>query len=431
MISGVKIPVICPFKFYPASADFDNGINFINTDNQESTSQDWAGVYSKFFAQIVPLYWHDLSYAIDFQIYATAAVYASITCELIDSDGDTVETLTKSSFFTYSSPADYQLRFYLATMSGIDTSAYYRLQISNGSGALYVSERIQFAEKADYNFPLEYSNFENDFACIFDNGASGTWSGKLMVPMRMFEPDSSDERETYTDDSGGMVTLRSNPMRKYNFETLPIPLWFGEKLRLIFSCSDIELNKLSINTEEVPAIDRVNETNLCVVSGKVTLNDYAGEYWQDEQINTITELLTGWTDTDSDVVLFNTTGKEITAMISDDDASQEVESNSISVTEDESYVVVIDLRDYNNGRVLASDPNILASYDFIPASAVQLETAEMTMTLDGDSYDIKRGVNVIHYVAGSTGSEQIVLQLDDTTGAITFAEIIPSMKKIT
>jgi hypothetical protein len=315
-------------------------------------------------------------------------------------------------------------------MAGIDTSAYYRLQISNGSGALYVSERIQFAEKAHYHFPLKFSNFENDFACIFDDGSSGTWSGKLMIPMRMFEPDASEERETYTDDSGGMVTLRSTPLRKYKFETLPIPLWFGEKIRLIFACSDIELNKLSVNVDEAPSIDRVNETNLCVVTGTVTFNDYAGEYWQDEQVDMLTELLTGWTDTDSDVVVFNTSGKEITAMLSDDDAGQEVESNNISLTVDEKYIIVIDLRDYNNGRVLASDPNILASFDFIPASAVQLQTAEMTLTIDSDSYDIKRGVNLIHYISGSTGSEQVVLELDDSTGAITFAEITASMKKI-
>lgn len=426
MISGVKIPVFCPYKFYPVTADFDNGINFNNTDNRKAIDQSWAGVWPQFFAQPVPYYWYDFTPGLDFQVYATAANYADVEAYIIDEDGNEIAQLTKEVFFNYTS--DRQLRFYLTNIYGI-TADYHRIKIEYDGTAIYYSELIEFGEYFNHCFPFEFSNFENDFGCIFDNGSGSTWTGKLLIPMRMFQPAPVDERETYMDDSGTIETLRSIPKRGYLMESLPVSAWMGEKIRLMFSCSEIVMNKLDINIEESPEIEPVSESNLVTVSGEVYLNDFAGEYWQDEQISTVTELLTSWTDTDSDVVVFETTGKEITAMITDDSASQEVESNTIAIVEDASYIITFDVKDYNRGRVLASDPYVLASMDFILASMTKINSDNIDITIDGDTYNLSKGLNIIHHVGNTTGNSQVIIE-PESGHDIIYLTISPSMKKI-
>ena len=235
MIAGVKIPVICPYKFYAADFDFNNGINFENVDNRESTAQEWKGLYPHTFYQAVPFFWNNLNPGLDFQVYATAAVYDDIEAYLYDTDDNLIQQFTKESFFNYDPPSgDRQLRFYIESILGVDVDKCFKIYIKNATSTLYYSENIKINQSFSNNHPLMYNNFENDFGIIFLNTGDTAWKGKIMVPMRMWEPSPSDERESYLDDSGKLVTLRSLPQRKYKFETLPIPTYFAEKIKLIF-----------------------------------------------------------------------------------------------------------------------------------------------------------------------------------------------------
>lgn len=429
MISGVKIPVLCPLKFHAAGVEFNNGVNFNNTDNRSLADQDWQGIYNVCYAHPVPYFWNDGSYGLDFQVYATAAEYANIKAYIIDKDGTEVKELSSESFYNYDPPSgDRQLRFYMDEVYGIDEDEFYRVKITNLTTAIYYSETIQFKEKFNHCFPVTYSNFENDFGSIFENVAGTNWKGKYLLPLRIMEPIPVDERETYIDDNGGLTTLRSLPRRGYKLETLPIPTWLSEILRLTFSCSEITVNKLSVNAEELPEAERITDSDLMPVTGELYLTDFTGNYWIDEKKNTVTELLTDWPSEDSSIEYFEHDGKNILAYFTDDDAgTHRVISNQMYVDIGDVLIINFDVRLYNDGIVSIDDERIQIDWDFIDIGKT-MTSSNVKITIDSVEYNLQMGMNVIFHTAQSVAPDLYLEPVDGHERL--FLEITPSVLKI-
>lgn len=400
MINGVSIPVLTPFKFYPASRTIDNGINFQNIDNTELREQDWEGVYPKNFMQPVPRFWHDLSPGIDFQVNleTSTLAFASFKASIIDLDGATVEALTTVDFFTISGTLK-KIRIYADSFPSVADGCYRIKLFEQGGDDIYYSEIINLADTHEDCYPFEFSNFENDFGLIFENASSVAWSGKMLIPLRLYEPLTEEEKEVYNNDVGELTTLRTIPKRVYQLTTYALPTWFAEKLKMTFGCSDLELNKVAVNTEAGLSIDTVNETDRVEVSGAIVLNDFTDEYIQEDALDSTTELITSWTD-DGNWDVFNSTGKDI------DLAQCTVFASALS----------------NNISVVSGTWYLL---DFETDSGDDLEDTELLV--DGDTFSMLPGRNVFLYQASSTGTINVTIE----TQANSDFECDCSMKKIT
>ena len=270
---------------------------------------------------------------------------------------------------------------------------------------MYYSEIIQLADSFDGCFPLEYSNFENDFGMIFLNGSSDTWRGKILIPFRMFKPMTTEERNVYQNDNGEMTTLRSVPRRLYEIESFPVATWYAEKIKLIFSCSALTLNKLSVNTED-SSIDIVSQSDLMEIKGEVQLNEFT-DFMQVDALDSTTELITGWTPVDFDA--FTASGKDIT----------NAETEGIDAVATSNTIAVVDGTDY------LIEFNITGNGD---ANSTPL------LTVDADNYDLnivigETNSTYVLYKATSTGN--ITLKITTIVTENTFFSAICSMKKIT
>lgn len=315
MINGVSIPVLTPFKFFPADLTTGDGVNFQNIDNTELSQQEWEGVYHNEFSQPVARFWNDLTAGIDFQIQLDTSVlaFANLRAAIIDLDGNIEQVLTTDDFFTITGTL-HQVVIVANELHMAD--GCYRIKLyENGGDDIYYSEVINIADTHEDCYPLEYSNFENDFGLIFDDGSSGTWRGKILIPLRMYEPVTEDEKEVYNNDVGELTTLRTIPKRIYNIETYPISTWFAEKLKLIFGYSDLILNKLVVNTDEIN-IEKIPETDKMELIGKVQLNEFTDYYLQDSAIDNFAELIVNpyWTASAGPPAwdIFTIDGKDIT-----------------------------------------------------------------------------------------------------------------------
>lgn len=375
MINGVSIPVLTPFKFYPADATIGDGINFQNVDNTKQSVQSWEGVYHNEFPQPVPLFWNDLTPGIDFQIQLDTSelAFANLRSAIIDLDGDVIQVLTTNDFFTITGT----IHQVVITADELHLEdGCYRIKIyENGGDDMYYSEVIDIADTHEDCYPLEYSNFENDFGLIFTNATSETWKGKMLIPLRMYEPLTEDEKEAYENDIGELTTLRTILKRIYNIETYPIPTWLSEKLKLIFGLSELTLNKLIVNTQDI-SIEKINETDKMELSGKIQLNDFTDYYLQEDQIESYTELIVNpfWTAAAGPPAWDN---------------------------------FAIDGKDITNGNYRYSTGTVTADSNVIPAaSGVLLISIDITGTItDGEldvptssgtnTYDLVEGNNVI------------------------------------
>jgi len=399
MISGISIPVLTPFKFYPASSETGDGVNFQNIDNTALPLQDWEGVYHSRFVQPVTRFWNDFSPGIDFQIITDGAqTYGDTTVTFEDLDSNVLFTLESENFFVKGT--DVIGRFYADKFIGINDGCY-KLVIRVQDNPVYNSEVFSLSDIHEDCYPLEYSNFENDFGLIFTNASAATWVGKMMFPLRMFKPTTEEEKEVYENDVNELTTLRSIPKRMYEVESFPVPTWFAEKVKMIFGCSDLQLNKLAVNTESGINIEVLSESDKMQITGNVQLNGFTDEYAQNDALDTVTELLTSWQDdgaTEGDWTQFTNDGNEITLGLYEDVGIAEAFSNNFNIVTDQKYLI-----------------------DITPTNEIE----DMEITLNSQTFDIELGRNVILFTSTASESDKIILNVK----ACDF-QALTSMKKI-
>lgn len=278
-MNDFKISPLCPIRFYNPGLSFNNATHFQNPDNRVSTAYNWEGVQPVPYHLPIPKEWPDGQPGIDFLITldgdsSVTAFYA----KLYDIDDAEYADLLIMEWSTVGTDDVYRVFLNGNSGSGV-AEGYYTIKIFNTAddSLLLESESILIASWFEDAVPFEYWNFENDFGLVFNNGYM-VWSGKIMVPIRMFDPSPTFEKEVYKNDPGVLTTLRVIPQRVFNYDSLPVPVHVAELFQLACSCSELYLDRIKINSEEMPEAEAIEGTNLKRITGKATLVEWNEHY---------------------------------------------------------------------------------------------------------------------------------------------------------
>jgi hypothetical protein len=263
-----------------------------NHDNRSADAKIWTGVYPHRFYQPILKVWpgsvgdgNELDFLIrtdqdDWALESKAAkIYQILTFDKygeLDTIAEIAE-LTPTDFFTYSN-GDHMMRFTASFASYGDGFYFIRIEDSGVAYDLYDSNIFQVMDTAELEecYPFAATNFENDFGVIWENTTPTVWYLKLFIPYRMYKPMPKMEKSTYVTDAGVNSTLRTTINRGYELETLPIPIWYAELLQIVTGLSDIYINNIQVHFEDMPTMEIISESNLCVLKGvcfEVAFND--------------------------------------------------------------------------------------------------------------------------------------------------------------
>lgn len=329
----IRQPLLSPIRFHDPSLEFDNETTFQNPDNRLSTGYDWENVKAVPYALPIPKQWPDGQPGIDFILntdngIGTIEFYA----HLYDEDDNYYKALYVDDW----EPLDsgYQFHIWLDGLSGTGIEdGYYTVKIFRTSDdeLLLESEALLIADWFIDAIPFEYLNFETDFGIAWDQGRRW-FTGRLMAPIRMFDPSPTFEKEMYRNDPGVLTTLRSVPQRVFNFDTHPLPVHIIELIQMAFSCSLLYLDRIQINAEDTPEAELYEGTNLKYLTGKATLVNFNDEFIrevvettrEDQSVdwnthNYVTAVITGNSIAVNDPVIGSTYLEVETAAISHSD----------------------------------------------------------------------------------------------------------------
>ena len=343
----VRQPVLSPIRFHDPSLEFDNETNFQNPDNRLSTGYDWEGVNEVPYHLPIPKQWPDYQPGIDFMMNQISGSSAPLFyAKLYDSDDNEYKDLYVNYWATLTVGSLYQFHVFLDGVSGSGIEdGYYTVKIFQISDdeLLLESEALLIAEWFIDTIPFEFWNFENDFG-IYWAEDSTKFTGRIMVPIRLFDPSPTFEKEQYKDDPGTLTTLRTVPQRVFNFDSHPIPVHLAELIQLGFGCSELYLDRIKINSEDVPEAEIYEGTNLKYLTGQATFIDFNDDYIR-EVVDTEQEDQSIDWDTDTyDVATI--TGNSIDVDTPSVVATFEsVVSDSITVAEDDLILVKLTLMD--------------------------------------------------------------------------------------
>lgn len=275
----IKIPVLTPIRLYNPNLSFGNNSTFQNPDNRVSTGYNWEAVNSMQYALPIPKQWADGQPGIDFLIQVESGNFYA---DLYDEDDAQVKSLYVQTWEVVGS--DTQYRIFLDGLSGSGIAdGYYTVKIFDNTddALLFESEALFVADWFDDMIPFEFWNFENDFGITFDNGNT-RYTARLMMPIRIYDPGPTFEKEVYKNDPGILTTLRVIPQREFNFDSLAIPVHVAEFFQLGFACSELYLDRIKINSEENPEAEIVNGSNMKQLTGKATFVDFNTEYMMEK-----------------------------------------------------------------------------------------------------------------------------------------------------
>lgn len=344
-MSDIRQPLLNPIRFYDPSLEFDNAVNFQNPDNRPSTSYNWENVKPVPYALPIPKQWPDYQPGIDFMLdYPGTPVSNPFYADLYDANDE----LYKSLYVENWDENDYGTQYHIwldgISGSGIE-NGYYTIKIflSSDDSLLLESEALLIAGWFVDTIPLEFWNFENDFGIVWKE-LRRRFTTRLMVPIRMYDPIPQFEKSTYLNDPGILTTLRTIPQRAFNFDSHPVPVHLAELIQLGFSCSELYLDRIKINSEEVPDAENYEGTNLKYLSGQATFVDF-NEYYHREVVSTEREDQSiDWFDTDYATGSISGNSIEVNDPVIGS-TRLSVESDSISYTDKDIIIVKVTLTD--------------------------------------------------------------------------------------
>jgi hypothetical protein len=261
-----------------------------NHDNRNPDLNIWPGVTPHIFYQPILKTWNGPNGGandLDFIIRSSLSTWAAenLLCNVYKvSNGNLndltfIETLTPVDFYTYTA-GDHVYRFTKNT-SAYAVSCYVIKLISSvvtTASPKYESNIFDIQDAFDDCYTFEAWNFENDFGVIFTNSTPTNWYLKLMIPYRMYQPKTKIKKDVYMNDKGSDTTLRTVLNRVYEFESLPVPLWFAELFQMATGLSYTYLNGVAVNFEDLPEAALIQDSNLCVIKGNVLLTDFNDKY---------------------------------------------------------------------------------------------------------------------------------------------------------
>ena len=292
-MTAIKIPVLTPIRFYNPNLAFDNESTFQNPDNRVSTGYDHEGVNPIQYALPIPKQWPDGQPGIDF-IVQVDTLGAEFYADLYDFDDVYYKSLLKSIWEVVGT--EKQHRVFLDGISGSGIAdGYYTIKLfdTTDDALLFESEALLIADWFVDAIPFEYWNFENDFGIVWDNGST-RFTGRIMVPVRLYDPEPTFEKEVYKNDPGELTTLRSIPQRVFNFDSLPVPVHVAELFQLAFACSELYLDRIKINSDDMPESELIEGTNLKQLNGKATFVDFNDQYMREKVETALTDQSIDW-----------------------------------------------------------------------------------------------------------------------------------------
>lgn len=107
---------------------------------------------------------------------------------------------------------------------------------------------------------IRYRNSDNNFATIYDTGITFA----LDIDAELFTYSGGGEDEVYIDDEQQEVRMDSCYYRNVEFQTFGIPNWMVEKLNLIFSHDDVEIDGIGFQVAEKGSAELIEGTNLFI-----------------------------------------------------------------------------------------------------------------------------------------------------------------------
>lgn len=303
----ITLPILSPIRFYNPNLAFDNNTHFQNPDNRVSMGYNWEGVNPIQYALPVPKQWPAGQPGIDFVVNIDSGLFYA---DLYDADDAYYKSLYVANWEPVGS--DDQWRVWLDGVSGSGiTAGFYTVKLFDNSddSLLLESEPLYIADWFEDVIPFEFWNFENDFGVAWDNNVT-RFTCRIMMPIRLFDPSPEFEKETYQDDPGNLTTLRTIIQRVFNFDSLPVSGHLAEQFQFAFACSELYLDRIHINSEEIPAAEPVEGTNLKTLNGKVTFVDFPGSFLREQNEVVMTDESVDWGNGTYDGM--NITGNSVT-----------------------------------------------------------------------------------------------------------------------
>ena len=343
-MTNIRKPILTPIRFYDPNLEFDNESTFQNPDNRVSSDYNFENVSSIPYALPIPKQWPDGQPGIDF-LMNTGGVTVSETfyAYLYDSDDVYYKELYVQSWEPVN--LGHQSRVWLDGTAGTAIAdGYYTIKLFavSDDALLLESEALYIAEWFENMIPFEFWNFENDFGMMWDNALT-MFTARVMVPIRIFDPEPKFEKEMYLNDPGVLTTLRTIMQRQFSFDSLPVPVHVAEIFVMAFGCSELYLDRIKINSEDSPEAEILDGTNLKQISGKAIFVDFPNDYIA-EKVETIfvDESIDWATGTYNTKVI---TGNSV--VINDPVCTGDlyIESDSISYSDEEVILIKVVLTD--------------------------------------------------------------------------------------
>ena len=345
----IKQPILSPIRFHDPSLEFDNETTFQNPDNRLSMSYDWENVKPVPYALPIPKQWPDGQPGIDFLLrLESASTVNDIYAKLYDEDdAEYADCYIELWALASGAPAPIIARIWLDGNAGATVEdGFYTVKIfrTSDNELLLESEMLLIADWFQDVIPVEYWNFENDFGVFFDGGGDLRWTGRVMAPIRIYDPAPTVEKEVYKNDPGILTTLRSTPQRIFNFDSHPLPVHVVELLQLMTICSELYLDRIKINIEDMPEAELYEGTNLKYLTGKATFVNFNESYVREIVETAQTDQSIEWaTSTYVSAILAGNSADVNTNTVAD--PAEAIISDLITYEENDIFLVKIELTD--------------------------------------------------------------------------------------
>lgn len=298
-MNDIRIPVIAPIRFYPYNVSFETIDNDQNPDNRVSTGYDYEGIKPFPFHLAVPRQWADGQPGIDTMIVVRSGSSVVPSAKLYDEDDTYVKDCHVDEWATVDGDTHYRVWLDGRSTDSIEGLHTIKLFDDEETEVLMESEPMLIGGWFTAYAPFEYTNFENDFGVVFDNGTQ-QWTGRIMLPVRLSDPEPEFEKETYKDDPGTLTTLRVIPQRAFTFDSLPVTSHLCETFQLACSCSNLYLDRINVNFEEIPEAEKVEGTNIKLLSGRAIFVDFNDRYLRERVETAKTDQAIEWATCDYD-----------------------------------------------------------------------------------------------------------------------------------
>lgn len=260
----MKSAILNPIKFYKSGETPDYLNHFPNFENI-SFGQSWIyGIaYSPEFIRF-----HIGSFNLQFQFEITDTNELDVY-QYINGVASKIDTLIGTDI----SPIGWVSKpIYLFNVD-LDVGCYY-LDFDNQirSDIFQIVDDSSISE--DF-VKTTYSNSVNDFGCIFDDGSTTyNFTSYFLGQLLIGQP--GNEIDSYEDDRGVPVKLRSTPQRTAQLNIKGVSMLYADYFVHLFSCDTISVNDIAYENIEAPTIDSIEGSDLVNISVKLiqTTNDY-------------------------------------------------------------------------------------------------------------------------------------------------------------